>query len=205
MTLHQPIDNLRHRITGHRKARASDLRPHPHNPRRHGETQRRALRGLLEEIGLARSVLGYVADADRPLGEQAPLTLIDGHLRREEVGDAEIEVEVLDVTDAEARALLLSLDPLTELADKDAALLDELRSVVERDSAAVAALWAAIDASAGQVRQALDHAAHGAEPCGATALPVTYCIVIECRDEAEQRALLERFQAEGLRCRARIA
>jgi hypothetical protein len=47
------------------------------------------------------------------------LKLIDGHLRRDLDPDMEVEVEVLDVTEEEARALLLSIDPLAALADWD--------------------------------------------------------------------------------------
>jgi hypothetical protein len=109
---------LRNRIIAHRRIPAAELVPHHLNPRVHGEGQRSALRALLEEIGLARSVLAYVADADRATGLDR-LTLIDGHPRRDELGDNLVGVEVLDVNDAEARALLLSLDPLAALADFD--------------------------------------------------------------------------------------
>ena len=39
------------------------------------------------------------------------LKLIDGRLRRDLEPDMEVDVEILDVNDAEARALLLSIDP----------------------------------------------------------------------------------------------
>src|SRR5262245_47367355 len=107
--------DIRNRITGHRRIRASDLKAHPHNPRNHPDEQRSVLRQLLAEVGFARSVLAYVADDDRPLGADAPLTLIDGHLRQEELGDTEVEVEVLDVNDDEAATLLLAIDPLASL------------------------------------------------------------------------------------------
>ena len=57
--------DLRNRIVAHRTLPASSLRPHPSNPRTHPDELRSVLRQLLAEIGLARSVLGYVADADR--------------------------------------------------------------------------------------------------------------------------------------------
>src|SRR5438270_12617399 len=118
---------LKNRIVAHRRVRAADLRPHPRNPRTHSAAQRAALNAILAEVGLARSVLAYVADADRPLGDAAPLTLIDGHLRRQELQEALVDVEVLDVTDAEAEKLLLTLDPLAQLAGCDAEALDRLR------------------------------------------------------------------------------
>jgi ParB-like chromosome segregation protein Spo0J len=125
---------VRNRIKAHRKVRVGDLVPHEQNPRLHSEAQRQALRALIGEIGFARSVLAY----ELPDGR---LKLIDGHLRQSELDpDDEIDVEVLDVTDDEARKLLLAIDPLAQLADYDAAVLAGLRETVEGDSEAVAGL-----------------------------------------------------------------
>src|ERR1700726_2367545 len=101
--------SIRNRIKCHRRVRAGDLVPHEFNYRCHPDNQKRALEALYEEVGFARSLLAY----ELPDGR---LKLIDGHLRRDLDPDMEVEVEVLDVTDAEARALLLSIDPLAELA-----------------------------------------------------------------------------------------
>ena len=56
-----------------------------------------ALAALYEEVGFARSLLAY----ELPDGR---LKLIDGHLRQSMDPDMEVDVEVLDVDDAEARA-----------------------------------------------------------------------------------------------------
>ena len=106
----------RFRITGHRRVRAGDLVPHELNPRTHSEAQRAALAALYREIGFARSLLAY----EMPDGR---LKLIDGHLRRDLDPNMEVDVEILDVTDEEARALLLSIDPL---AANEAAVAAEL-------------------------------------------------------------------------------
>mgnify|MGYP003904835835 CR=1 FL=1 len=45
------------------------------------------------------------------------------------IAEQEVDVEVLDVNDAEARALLLAIDPLAQLAGYAAETLDELRSI----------------------------------------------------------------------------
>src|SRR6266851_497639 len=100
---------IRNRIKAHRRIRAGDLVPHEFNFRTHPGHQRAALEALYQEVGFARSLLAY----ELPDGR---LKLIDGHLRREIDPDMEVEVEVLDVSDDEARALLLSIDPLAELA-----------------------------------------------------------------------------------------
>jgi hypothetical protein len=77
-----------------------EMVPHEFNFRTHDAGQRSALTALYREVGFARSLLAY----ELPDGR---LKLIDGHLRRDIDPDMEVEVEVLDVSDDEARALLL--------------------------------------------------------------------------------------------------
>ena len=84
-----------------RRVRAGDLIPHELNFRGHGAAQRQALNALYRDIGFARSLLAY----ETPSGQ---LKLIDGHLRRDMDPNMEVDVEILDVNDEEARALLLS-------------------------------------------------------------------------------------------------
>src|SRR4051812_35222189 len=104
------MQTIRNRIKGHRRIRAGNLVPHEWNYRTHPEHQRAALQALYQEVGFARSLLAY----ELPDGR---LKLLDGHLRRDLDPDMEVDVEILDVTEAEARALLLSLDPLAALAE----------------------------------------------------------------------------------------
>jgi hypothetical protein len=167
----------RNRIREHVRVRAGDLVPHELNPRLHTEAQRSALERIYQEIGFARSLLAYRLPDGR-------LKLIDG--------------QVLDVTDAEARALLLAIDPLAQLAGYDETALAELRQQVERDSAAVASLWQVLEDASRRTTKALDRAARQEAPAE------KFFVLIECADEAEQLALLERFGKEGLRCQAKI-
>src|SRR5215831_14928587 len=109
---------MRNRILRHVRVRAGDLVPHENNPRIHTNVQRRALEQLYEEIGFARSLLAY------PLAD-GRLKLIDGHLRASMTPDEELDVEVLDVNDAEARTLLLAIDPLAQIAGYNPELLDQ--------------------------------------------------------------------------------
>jgi hypothetical protein len=191
---------LKNRIVAHRRIRAADLRPHPRNPRTHSADQRAALNAILAEVGLARSVLAYVADADKHLGADAPLTLIDGHLRQEELREAVVEVEVLDVTDAEADKLLLTLDPLTQLAGYHEEMLDELRQRVETENNDLAALWASIAAQDAAVLEELKRQEQREQN-----VPEEFFVLIRCADEKEQVALLKRFRKEGLRCEAKMS
>src|SRR5437764_5112707 len=127
----------RNRIKRHVSVRAGELVPHELNARVHGPAQRAALPALYEEVGFARSLLAY----ELPDGR---LKLIDGHLRASMDPEQIVEVEVLDVSDAEARTLLLAIDPLAQLADYEANTLAQLRGLVEPNSSAVRQLWDAI-------------------------------------------------------------
>jgi hypothetical protein len=186
----------RNRIKAHVRVRAGDLVPHELNPRTHPEAQRAALRALYDEVGFARSLLAY----ELPDGR---LKLIDGHLRRDLDPDMEVDVEVLDVSDAEARALLLSIDPLAQLADHDRAALDRLRELTTTSSDALANLWASIARSGAEAEESLARARTPRQR--EQTIPEQYLILVECADEPTQIALLERFQSEGLACRALLS
>src|SRR5437764_7465845 len=127
---------IRNRIKGHRRVRAGDLVPHEWNFRLHPELQKLAVQALYREVGFARSLLAY----ELPDGR---LKLIDGHLRRDLDPDLEVEVEVLDVGDEEARALLLSIDPLAALARTQEQLRDRLVELTPTDSEELRAAWQA--------------------------------------------------------------
>jgi hypothetical protein len=186
---------VRNRIVRHVRVRAGDLAPHELNPRRHPAAQRQALAALYAEVGFARSLLAY----ELPDGR---LKLIDGHLRRQLDPDMVVDVEVLDVSDEEARKLLLSIDPLAALADTDPAALGELRRLTASDSDALTNLWRSIDAAGAAGEEALENA-RARKP--AAPAPEQYLVLVECPDEPSQLALLERFQREGLTCRALLS
>src|SRR2546425_1551326 len=140
---------LRNRIAKHVRVRAGDLVPHELNPRVHSEAQRAALAALYDEIGFARSLLAYELADGR-------LKLIDGHLRAQMDPEQEVDVEVLDVSDAEARALLLAIDPLAQMAGYDSDTLEELRRITEQDSAAIKSLWETLQEASAKTRKKLD-------------------------------------------------
>ena len=103
---------IRDRVVELRRVRARDLLPNPKNWRRHPKVQANALRGLLNEIGIADALLAR----ELPDGR---LQLIDGHLRAETMPDEEVPVLLLNLNEAEADKLLLSLDPLAAMATAD--------------------------------------------------------------------------------------
>ena len=115
--------------------------PHELNFRLHPDLQRAALPALYEEVGFARSLLAY----ELPDGR---LKLIDGHLRRDLDPDMEVDVEILDVNDEEARALLLSIDPLAALAETQDQLHQRLLELTPPVPEDLQAAWqAAAEAS----------------------------------------------------------
>ena len=176
---------IRNRIKGHRRVRAGDLVPHEFNFRAHPERQRAALQALYREVGFARSLLAY----ELPDGR---LKLIDGHLRRDLDPDLEVDVEVLDVNDEEARQLLLSIDPLAALAETQDQLHQRLLEITPTDVAELEAAWRA------EAEAVLE-----AEPAPEAVMgPEQFLVLVTCRDEKQQVEVLQRLKGEGLECKA---
>ena len=111
-TGHPEQVKIQDRIRELRRVRARELLPNPKNWRRHPKAQSTALRALLAEIGYADALLAR----ELPDGR---LMLVDGHLRAETTPDAVVPVLILDVSDAEADKILMTLDPLAALAEPD--------------------------------------------------------------------------------------
>lgn len=203
----------KNRILTHRLVKVAELQPHPLNWRTHPEHQRAAVLALVEEVGLARSVLAYIPDDKKPAEWEAwdrvsraafaadvdtgRLTLIDGHGRREWMPDEEVTVEVLDVTDDEARKLLLSLDPTAGLAGRDEEALAQLRDLTQTDNATLDAFWSGLgnDAAPKLPLETSD------EPPA----PEQYLILVTCRSERHQAELLDKLKKQRLTCKPLIS
>lgn len=118
---------IRDRVVELRRVPARELLPNPKNWRRHPEAQANALRSMLADVGFADALLARET--------QGGLMLIDGHLRAETTPDSTVPVLVLDVDEAEADKLLMTLDPLAAMAVADRDALAQLLEVVEIESA----------------------------------------------------------------------
>ncbi len=179
---------IRNRIKGHRRMKAGELVPHEWNFRNHPDIQKSALEAIYREVGFARSLLAY----ELPDGR---LKLIDGHLRRDLDPDMEVDVEILDVNDEEARTLLLSIDPLASLAETQKQLHDRLMEVTPTKDEDLKAAWqVAVEEKMRQWDES-----RAVEP-GAE----QWLVLVTCRDEGHQLEVLERFQQEGLKVRALV-
>ena len=181
---------MRNRVVELRNVPASDLRANPKNWLIHPPAQEQALRGTLEEIGFADAMIA------RETSEG--LELIDGHLRRDVMGDQEVPVLVVDVTEEEADKLLLTIDPLANMAHADNDALFDLLQNIEFDSQAV--------------RDMLEALANGEtdplptpEDDKDEAFRQEFGVYIECPDELTQTELLDRLLEEGYTCRALIS
>lgn len=117
---------IRNRVIDFKRLPASEISDNERNWRTHPEAQTGALKELLEGVGIAGALTAYYSERNG-----GKLTLIDGHARRDQAGDDEWPVLILDVDDAEADQLLAVLDPMTGMAGADreklAALLEDVK------------------------------------------------------------------------------
>ncbi len=185
---------FRLRIREHRKIRASELLAHPLNPRIHPDFQKEALADILQEVGFARSLLAFET-------AQGKLQLIDGHLRQSLAEDQEVIVEILDVNEEEANALLLCLDPLASLAYYDSPTLEALKKVVQTSSESLKILWESLGQSQEKTKSDLE----ASRKQTAQSIPEQFLILIECESEAEQSHLLESLKKQKLKCKALLS
>jgi DNA modification methylase len=101
--------------------RVGDVLPHPMNPKIHPESQLAPLRGLLETVGKLDDLKAY--RSERAGGA---LVFFDGHGRQALDVNAEWDVDVYDLTDAEADLAVATFDPIGWQAEQSRVKLDEL-------------------------------------------------------------------------------
>lgn len=183
--------HIRDRIKELRRVPARDLRPNPRNWRVHPARQQEALRGILAEVGYADALLAR----ELPDGS---LELIDGHLRAETTPEALVPVLVLDVSEEEANKLLAILDPLAGLAESDHDALLQLANNADFESPVLRQLLDDLTRDEAHSCEESD-APNETNPIDPT--PELFQVLVECRDEDDQRSLFERLSAEGYTCR----
>jgi hypothetical protein len=176
---------IRDRIREFRRVKAGLLRPSSKNWRVHPSRQRDAMLGVLAEIGYADALLVRALD-------DGTLELIDGHLRAELTPEMEVPVLVLDVSAAEADKLLALHDPLAAMAETNFAALSDLVARVDTENAAVQRL---LDRLAEPAHDNDQRDAPGID------IPEVFQLVVQCRDETDQRTLFDRLSAEGYACK----
>ena len=123
----------RSRITGHADVPPATLIPNPRNWRTHPADQQRALGGALSEIGWVAEVL-----VNKTTGN-----VVDGHLRIELAlarEEPSVPVSYVELTEAEERLVLATLDPLAAMAEAEATSLASLLAGLEPADNALRAL-----------------------------------------------------------------
>jgi hypothetical protein len=173
---------------------AGDIVPHPLNPRVHSADQRQVLEASLEQFGDVRSLLCFRLSDGRVMN-------LDGHLRAAIDPRRPVKVELLtDITEDEARALLMTLDPLAALASYDDEKLNELRATVQADNDLLHNLWQSLARHDEETLAGLEKArrvSSGPRPAG---MDGQYYVLVECGNEQEQIRLFRRLRKEGLNC-----
>lgn len=126
------MSGFRDRIVEFKRVKATELIANPKNWRLHPESQKDAMEAVLREVGFA----GATAVRKTAAGYE----LLDGHLRKDLAGDAEVPVLVLDLNDEEAAKFLATFDPIAGMAITDSkalgALLKEVEPTIFDESAA---------------------------------------------------------------------
>lgn len=116
------VEKFRNRIKGYKVVPAANVQPNPRNWRTHPENQSTAMRAILDRIGFVSGAITRELGGDR-------YELIDGHLRRELVGDdGLVPILITDLTEDEADEVLATFDHLTTLAVTDTEKLSGLFS-----------------------------------------------------------------------------
>lgn len=183
------MTSIRDRIIEFRRLPAAELLPHPHNWRKHPAAQRRAMTGVLQEIGYADALIARRRSDGR-------LELIDGHLRAETTPSTEVPVLIVDLDEREAALLLAVHDPIAAMAETDAELLKSILATFEAGQLDLSSILADVLGETEQTPAALS-SSDSAEP----RWDDVYQVVVECGNEQKQREVYDKLSAEGLPCR----
>lgn len=155
-----------------------------------------------------------VADSIRRFGFGSPIIarrendeVIAGHTRIKaaiKLGLAEVPVRYLDLTEAEAHALALADNKVSEIAEWDNAALAEILREMAEDSVDIASLgWS--DEELRALIDGEDAVSPTDAPDQSGDLVESFQVLITCKSEDEQASLLERLYSEGYECRALVS
>lgn len=146
----------KNRIVGYADVDPKTLVPNPANYRRHPKRQADATTGSLNELGWVQDVL-----VNRTSGK-----IVDGHLRVELAlahGAQTVPVKYVELSEAEERLALSVLDPLTYMAETDAAALEALLQQVNTGDAALQEMLAGLAEENGIIDEDLAAPALGSD------------------------------------------
>ena len=129
------MSEWKNRIVGTGMEDPEQLLANPFNPKRHPAAQQEALQGALNELGwIAPITVNRVTNH-----------LIDGHARvglALRNGEKEVPVQYVELSEAEERLALLTLDPIGQMFANDQEKIDELLREVNTGEEALQELLA---------------------------------------------------------------
>ena len=178
------------RIVGHRKMDPAKLVAHPLNFRLHPESQRKALAAAIREIGFIRSVT-----VNKTTGR-----IIDGHERvyqAVEDGQTRIDVELVELSVAEERKALATLDAIGGMAEIDSESLARLLSDIGPIDGEMGDLFgdlaelAGMEMDPGDESEHVEFDAETGDPESEKIAPETFFVLAECETEAQQLEVME--------------
>jgi len=122
-----------------RECPASEFLDHGKNWRIHPEAQKRGVVKILDRVGKVAPLLAYHSE------EHEGLTLYNGHLRKNLNPDETWPVAIADLTDEEAKFVIMTLDPSTGMADIDYDILEGLVEDIGPQEEDIAAILETLD------------------------------------------------------------
>jgi len=194
----------RNRIVRYGEAAPDSLLANEENWRIHPLAQQQGLTSVLEVVGVVQNILVNLRTSQEwPEGKRGVETLIDGHARvglALSANEPSIPITYVDLTPNEEAIVLATLDPITAMAVTDKEMLSQVMQDVHSDDERLQQLIASIAEQNG-IGTNLDTSDKDER------LNITerFEIVIDCEDETTQVELLERFEGEGLKCRALVS
>lgn len=180
---------MRNRVKELRFVKASELTPCADNWRLHPKRQRDLMKSVLQTIGYADALVARET-------EDGALVLIDGHLRADISPDVEVPALIVDLNEQEAKELLLVHDPIGAMAERD----DEAVLRLLEDFETTNETLEQFIEEAFNVDLKDNDAASLQEP-KPVAIPNLFQIIVECKDEDEQRECFEELTRAGRKCR----
>ena len=196
-----PKSNIRDRVVELRKVPANTIKPNPWNWRLHPQNQRDALAETVEDIGFA----GALIARETPDG----LELVDGHLRQDMFGDCMVPVLIVDMTDEEVRRLLATLDPIGAMAQTDTEALTTLLDALDINGEATRSLLEYLVENGGfEPEMPEEEDVDGAtlpDLSNVVLADNQWQVLVDCKNESEQGALLVRLNDEGFACHSLIS
>lgn len=181
------------RIIGYDNVAPDQLLANPANFRVHPKKQQDALTGSLSELGWLQDIV-----VNRVTGH-----VLDGHLRVSLAlrnGEPTVPVKYVALSESDEKLALAVFDPITYMAETDAAQLDALLQEINTGDAALQALLAELAEDAGLYQNGVNEQAADVD-----IVPEQWAIMVQCASEIEQAQLLQRFSDEGIKCHALIS